>query len=697
QLAVAPDEPSPFPRLATATHRTFTATDPEAKLSLRYHVLVPADQPVVLLWTEVRNDAAEAQRITELGVLRTADSGVDVGVQPGTARVFVDSGGLTGSGSRKLAAPGATHSASGALVVTDGQGEAAASFSFVSFLGAWPSNRIALDEQGRPVRAVASCAYPHGYPLAPGATLRSEVLSVGAYPTGNEALERWADLVMAVEDLQPPKRCPSGWNSWYCYRLTITEDLVLENGRVMRDHWGAFGLTNVQIDHGWQDRDLVGNWVANTRFPHGLPWLSARLAEQGQTLGLWTAVSQVSEWVPWFTEHPEALFHTADGQPDVADAHWYWEPHGRTFSLDPTHPLGLAEYRAIGERLKSYGCTYNKNDFQGNLLRTNVVAGDPDISLGVPVYRRAMAAFAAGKGPDMAFHACNAPLNVAAGICDVAWTHRDLGNPAGNWEHLRAWANDFSCRYHVTGKFYWSDPDYLQVGQSTLDEAHVRMAFVALGGGPMFLSDRLPELPPERLALIAPCLPSYGKPATPVDLFTSDGYPRVWSLPVETAWGKWVVVGLFNLSDEPERLELDPARLGLPVGEPVVVWDFFAGKPVAELSVAAESMDVVLRVPVPAHTVKLLKLVRREAHPFVLATDLHLTMGGVELPQVTWDEKAGELRGVAKRAPGIRGNVMVYVPAGWKPVAGETAGRVLRVPVEFEGMERAWIVRFRKA
>ena len=75
-------------------------------------------------------------------------------------------------------------------------------------------------------------------------------------------------------------------------------------------------------------------------------------------------------------------------------------------------------------------------------------------------------------------------------VGDTACAARDL--QAGD---LRAWANDFACRYHVSGKFYWSDPDYLQVGQGSLDETRVRMALVALGGGPAFLSDRLPELP----------------------------------------------------------------------------------------------------------------------------------------------------------------------------------------------------------
>jgi len=697
RFAIEDEAPPIAPRLGPAEHRVFTARDERTRLELRYHVQVQRDLPLALLWVEVTNQSDEPVTVSELGVLRGRDSGGLALARAERLRVFLDSGGLTGSGTRRLAAPSAGHAAHGALVIADPQEDWGCSLSFVTFRTASVTSALRTDGQGLPQNAEAVCGYPGGFVLKPGESLPSEVLSFGVYPSGHEALERWADAVMAVNGLSPPKHCPSGWNSWYAYRLTLTEDIVLANARLVKDRFAALGCTNIQLDHGWEYRDVVGNWVPNDRLPHGLNWLHDRLGEMGLGLGLWVAVSQVSEFAPLFAEHPEVLLHDTEGNLLVTDPHWFWEPHGRCFTLDATHPLGEELYQKAGKTLRSYGCVYVKNDFQGNLLQTGVPPYDRTVTRGTPVYRQAMAAFREGMGPDMAYHACNAPLNVAAGLCDVAWVHRDLGNPAANWEHLRLWANEFACRYHVSGKFYWSDPDYLQVGQGDLNEARVRMAFVTLGGGPAFLSDRLPDLPEERLALISQCLPSYRRTARPLDLFERDGYPQVCDLPVEAAWGKWHVLGLFNLDEAPARIAVDLRRLGLEAGRTYLVYDYFEQKLLGEV-VVSDEMDLALRLPVPATSVRVLRVVPQETHPFVLSTDMHLTQGGVDLPMVQWDGKRLTLSGTARRAPGMSGTVFVYVPEGFAPAAPKSnlKGRILSVPVRFETQEHKWVARFRR-
>jgi Concanavalin A-like lectin/glucanases superfamily len=684
--------------LGAAEHHVFVALEGARRLGLRYHVQAQRDLPMVLVWAEVTNRGEQPVKLSDIGLLRcTGPAGLALG-GPDRLRVFTDSGGLTGSGTRTLSVPSAEHAAHGALVIADPEDDWACSLSFVTFRTASVTSQVVTDDHGQPESAKAVCAYPGGFTLKPGETLESEVLLFGIYPSGHDALERWADVVMAANGLAPPKHCPSGWNSWYAYRLTLTEDIALANARIVKERFAPLGCTNIQLDHGWEYRDVVGNWVPNDRFPHGMNWLHDQLAGMGLTLGLWVAVTQVSEFAPLFSEHPEALLQGANGKPLVTDPNWYWEPHGRCFSLDPTHPLGEELYRRSGEMLREYGCTYVKNDFQGNLLQTGLPWHDADPTRGVPAYRKAMAAFREGMGPDMAYHACNAPLNVAAGLCDVAWVHRDLGNPAGNWEHLRLWANEFACRYHVSGKFYWSDPDYLQVGQGDLNETRVRMALVALGGGPAFLSDRLPDLPEDRLALIPKCLPSYRQTARPLDLFEHDGYPQVWDLPVETSWGKWHVVGLLNLDEAAARITVDLRRLGLEEGRPCLVYDFFEEKLLGEVT-PSDDMVVALRFPVPATSVRLLRIVRKEPRPFVLSTDMHLTQGGVELRSVEWNERRLTLTGVARRAAGMSGRVFVYVPEGYAVAKGGTppTGRVLAVPVSFRAPEAGWSVRFARA
>ena len=77
---------------------------------------------------------------------------------------------------------------------------------------------------------------------------------------------------------------------------------------------------------------------------------------------------------------------------------------------------------------------------------------------------------------------------------------------------------------------------------------------------------------------------------------------------------------------------------------------------------------------------------------------MHLTMGGVELSDVKWDEAPCVLSGVAHRAPGAKGRVFVNVPKGWGIASGATPRTegVAAVEIDFAARDEAWAVRFKK-
>ncbi|MBM4050447.1 MAG: hypothetical protein FJ279_35580, partial [Planctomycetes bacterium] len=367
-------------RLGPASALAFKAEGAEHPLTLTYHVQAQKTLPLMLVWAEVQNTGKENLKVNSISLMEPAQATpLVLGVSPQRLRIFLDSGGLGGSGVRAFSQPSAQHLARGAMVLHDLEEDNAASFSFVTFRTAGVSTRIATDATGAPTSAQATCDYPSGCQLDPGERLTSEVLAIGFHPGGHAALESWADTVMAVNDLKPPKFRPTGYNSWYAYRLEISEDLVLQNARIMKERWPTLGLEYFQIDHGWQYKDVVGHWTPNERFPHGLPWLSAELQKMGFKLGLWLAVTQVSEHAPLFAEHSEALMHNADGSPVVASERWFWKPHGKTFTLDPTHPLGAKFYEDTGKALWEFGCRYAKNDFQTNIMHGSAVLHDKRI------------------------------------------------------------------------------------------------------------------------------------------------------------------------------------------------------------------------------------------------------------------------------------------------------------------------------
>jgi alpha-galactosidase len=84
---------------------------------------------------------------------------------------------------------------------------------------------------------------------------------------------------------------PMGWNDWYQYRCTITEDDVLANAQALVSSGLAkLGYDNVNLDDCWMasQRAADGQLQADpTRFPHGIAWLADQLHAMGLKLGVY--------------------------------------------------------------------------------------------------------------------------------------------------------------------------------------------------------------------------------------------------------------------------------------------------------------------------------------------------------------------------------------------------------------------------
>jgi len=98
-------------------------------------------------------------------------------------------------------------------------------------------------------------------------------------------------------------------------------------------------------------------------------------------------------------------------------------------------------------------------------------------------------------------------------------------------------------------------------------------------------------------------------------------------------------------------------RLGLDAGRPQLVWDFWNGR---YLGVHSGAVDV----SVAPYSVRLLRIARARAHPWVISTDMHVRQGQAEIADVRWDPARQELTVKATRPAGYRGSVFVHVPKG---------------------------------
>ncbi len=655
-------------------------SDDGLELSLTARAL--ADQPAAVFEARVRN-ASDAPLVVQGIKLLSSAAGLQPGVCAdiaGDLSVYIDSG---AQGGTRAAPLGDGQTCQGICAIHNHVARLGLVCAFVSFEH---DNQVRIAPADGAVALDAITTTP--VELAAGQSHSYDPVLVSCRANAFEALERYADAVRDLNNPPIPEKTPMGWISWYGYRLTMTEDTVQADADVIARHFSKYGVSLIQIDHGWQDRDICGNWVENEKFPHGLPWLSERLGEMGFEMGLWAAPSVVSEFAPLVTEHPDALVLDAAGVPVVVAERWTWAPHGKTHRVDPMTDAGARFLREFAALMNGYGITYLKTDFISNW------GGAIPARIGMGILREEL-------DDTIMLRPCSTALNILLGYAGEIGIARDIGNAGGNWEHMRKYTMEAASKWFMHRRFWLNSGGCLIVGDAneTLGEAIGRATVLALTGGTALLSDRMPELEaqPERMALVPLCLPPSDVPARPIDFFDigrDRDYPRVWHTHADADWGQWEVVGLLNWSDAPIEQTISFDTLGLAPGTECLVYDFWTGTLAGRFTGACTAT-------VPAGSARCLRIMPVTDRPAVVGTDMHVTQGLVELTDVLWDEEKLTLSGQAQRAPGAEGTVLVWVPDGYAVAAGqevrERGPRCIAVPVHFDEARRGWSAHFERA
>jgi alpha-galactosidase len=191
------------------------------------------------------------------------------------------------------------------------------------------------------------------------------------------------------------------------------------------------------------------------------------------------------------------------------------------------------------------------------------------------------------------------------------------------WMHNRLWANDPDC-------LLVRETDTQMAG----DEVRALATVIAMTGGMVLDSDNLPKISDARREIISQLLPVYGKSAVPVDMFQTPDVP--WLLSLDC--GTHTLLSVFNWGDESAEIEVT-----LP-GSPHHVFEFWERE---YLGVPERSITL----PVPPHGCRLLRLTPDRGHPQVVGSDLHITMGAMEISGEKWDgsKLSVSLRPVAKK------------------------------------------------
>lgn len=320
-------------------------------------------------------------------------------------------------------------------------------------IGAASCNRFRTEIRvnGRQIQIV-QCLEDLAYPADEPVALEDMVLLKGEK---NAIVKKFARL---IGKNHPPKKyfeMPVGWCSWYCIGPNISEKLIFENLRVIKQKTPQ--LKYIQIDDGFQP--FMGDWLETSdKFDRPMREICADIKKAGFEPAIWLAPFIASPKSRLLREHSEYFVQDAAGRPLCSDRVTFggWRD-GPWYMLDGTHP-GAQQYiyDVVREIYEDWGVRYYKLD-------ANVWGGLPfgvrydKNATAVEAYRRGMDALWKAVHGEAFILGCNAPMWPSLGEVTAMRVTNDVIRSAAhmanlseqcfsrNWMHRTLWVNDPDC------------------------------------------------------------------------------------------------------------------------------------------------------------------------------------------------------------------------------------------------------------
>jgi alpha-galactosidase len=495
----------------------------------------------------------------------------------------------------------------------------------------------------------------------------------------------------------------AGWISWFAFLDKVTEQDIVETADTLSEVLLPFGYECLQIDDGYQTGEGRPElWLnANAKFPRGLGFLAGYIKSKGLTPGIWTNVA--FKKVDPAVDPADRFVTDTSGKP--ARGNWIG------FSLDASNARAVDEVvRPIYRGLRGMGWEYFKVDALRHLRYEGYNAHAEHfrrrkIDL-VSTYRRYVEAIRAEIGRDVFLLGCWGIRPELIGLLDGCRIGTDGFSYAG-LAQFNSWNN-----------IVWrNDPDHIE-----LNEDRYRSTLVtSLTGSILLLTDkpsfyRTGDVRPARRT--APVLwtlpgqifdvdPSRSDALDRVDTEVSGSGPRAFDagnspscdlflLEIHRPFEDWAVLGRTGESASEVRfvdLGLDPRReyFVYESWSERLLGSFMGAFAPGRLDPVFKSQALVIRERLP--------------RPQVVATNRHVTGGGIDLLDVRWD--GGVLFGRSRITAGDTYEIVISEPAGFRLEAFECGGAapsgvlrdglLLRVWLPAgAGREVDWSARFSK-
>jgi hypothetical protein len=553
-------------------------------------------------------------------------------------------------------------------VVYEPRVRAAISLGFYSFYRA--SSSVVVRYLSANEIGISGVAHYNGY-RPQDQELRTESLRLNFDRDPLGSLEAWAD---AAEKVVQPKfnhDTRTGiLNTWFVYGNETSEERELKQTKLLHDSiLPDYGIKFV-IAGEWQKQrsepgdtgDSLGfgeDQEDRKLFPHGLEWVCDQIRELGllPAFGINYAYAAMDS----STAHKNPAW-VIRGDLSRLDA---------GFPIDYTNPdaqkwLFNLAHRAVDLKAGWFWTDFNGGPTRGTLYNPKQIMGFEDVRDGLRTIRKAI-------GPDvLRDFVCCGQYFTALGLVDRVRTGNDMV-AVGDWQGLKDTARQLAALYVGHQRLWITSPDAIFVGggnavhdfgaehippdSATLDEVRMRLQLFLSTGSYPTIGENLEDFDSERIHLLTLVLPSYGQAARPLDLFVHTT-PEIYDLRVKTGWDRWNVLMLQNWNDYYKKYNVNLSDLGLDESRTYLVFRFW------DQVLLGQFRDrVTLNVGArQGETFSIRELPHR---PWIISTDMHLTQGGVELQDVSYDEQSGELKGIARRHRGAQGQVVIYVPSGY--------------------------------
>ncbi|MFO0839932.1 MAG: NPCBM/NEW2 domain-containing protein [Phycisphaerae bacterium] len=480
-------------------------------------------------------------------------------------------------------------------------------------------------------------------------------------------IENYYKSVLKVPHFRPLDKSvfpvpPSGWCSWYYYYQEVTPEEVLVNARWIAANLAEHGARYVQLDDGWQGtgHGLGDNrdWsTIDERFRgRTMAGLATQIRALGLEAGIWIAPhGQSNEAV---ARGSDAFLFTRDGK-SASDT---WEG---TFLLDPTAARAAEYLRDLFGRIRSWGFSYFKIDGQpivideyskrAAAMRGPLDSAEPDDARAERLYRQTLTTIRESIGRDSYLLGCWGIPLPGIGIMNGS---RTAGDVVLGWDGFLV-ANDAVQRWNFLHNVAWyCDPDVMTLRPPlSAGVARAWATIQGLSGQALMTSDRLPDLPASRLAMLHRVYPAVD--VRPLDLYRPDNVRKpIWDLKVSHLGRQYDVLAAFNYDEKTAQTRLVTWQsLGLDPAKAYHVYDFWN-----DAYLGAWPQGVFIETP-PAD-VRVLTLVPESDRPVLIGTSRHITQGWVELLALTENGTSGapRLEGRSRVIPGEPYRLVLGLP-----------------------------------